>query len=158
VSEGFNAYKAAAQGRSVRTFTLWIYIVVVCVLLAVIIPQLDLFGGPEASEPNTNKLAIGKSAKIEKVVIGVSRLQRTTNSDSVSLQSLRENRIRLVNANSELLLSGYKPADAVFRRIKDGSPWFGEIGFFFYGKGASSLLGPPAEARSIVNPYALLVP
>lgn len=52
----------------------------------------------------------------------------------------------------------YQPSTPVFEGIESNRPWFGTVGYFFYGVGPGAGVGPAAASRLILNPYALVYP
>ncbi len=55
-----------------------------------------------------------------------------------------------------VLVRDYTPLQEVFGAIKDGKPWWGISGQFYYGKSDKSPEGLSEESRWIVNPYFLV--
>jgi len=52
--------------------------------------------------------------------------------------------------------SVYRPSEYVYGRIRDGRPWWGIDGLYYYGTGELSIRGPSEESRFLVNPYLLV--
>jgi hypothetical protein len=104
-------------------------------------------------KPNRNALAIGKSAKAEKIDIVI---QSPVELDFYSKDDVLKLRQDAVEQYPELLAHKYSPSDAVFGKIVDGLPWWGIEGQFFYYRGEKSITGASEEARFILNPYILV--
>lgn len=56
----------------------------------------------------------------------------------------------------QLLQGRYAPSEAVFGQIVDDKPWWGILGYCFYGNGPKSIDGPSEESRFIMNPFLLV--
>ncbi len=61
-----------------------------------------------------------------------------------------------VAEHPELADSNYVPSDNVFGQIASDRPWWGILGFSYYGRGNHSIDGPSEESRFIVNPFLLV--
>lgn len=56
----------------------------------------------------------------------------------------------------QLIKGDYQPSEEVFGGIEDGRPWWGMLGFCYYGNGERSIEGLSVHSRFIVNPYLLV--
>jgi hypothetical protein len=106
-------------------------------------------------QPNRNRLAIGKAAKVDTVAISIQTPVELDFKTKAQVLQLRQDAVQL---HPELLVGKYIPSEAVFGQIVDGLPWWGMYGEFYYGKGDQSIAGPSEETRFIMNPYLLAAP
>lgn len=101
-------------------------------------------------------LATGSAAKITSPLeISATRPIELDGKTRAEILDLRK---YFVLQHKELLRADYTPSPAVFGAIADGVSWYGEEGFFVYGKGASCNRGRSVEGRALLNPFQLLTP
>lgn len=105
--------------------------------------------------PNHNVLAIGSRSSLPPGDSIEITLKPPVDLDFMTRTEVYELRREAVNCYPALLDGRYKPSDAVFKQIKDGHPWWGIPGEFYYGPGEQSILGASEESRFILNPYLL---
>jgi len=67
-----------------------------------------------------------------------------------------EIRRRAVLDHKELADDNYRPSEAVFGKIQDGTAWWGLQGLYYYGTGDKSNEGLSGESRFIANPFLLI--
>lgn len=103
--------------------------------------------------PNQNQLALGDRAKLETLDLP---LQAPTELDFATKAEVFRLRTEAVLKHPDLIIGGYRPANAVFGQIEDGLPWWGTLGNFYYGSGEKSIEGLAEESRFILNPYLLV--
>jgi len=61
-----------------------------------------------------------------------------------------------INRVSSLAPSHYEPNMAIWGQIQDGKPWWGVLGYYYYGPGEHSIDGPSYLSQFIINPYLLV--
>jgi len=117
---------------------------------------LSLFLAGCHSAPEANLLAVGAQASTtETLSIDLNRpidLNLKTNEEVLSLRRF------FVEQRAALLAKPYKPSSYVFGELKDRSFWWGEAGYFVFGKGAKASQGRSVEGRYLLNPFLLLAP
>jgi hypothetical protein len=126
-------------------------VIVVLVVLNLIAIGSWLYLRPR---PNKNALAIGANATITRpvdiAIVPPVELDYQSRRDVLAMRS------EAVYHYPELIQGDYRPSDHVFRQIKNGLPWWGMAGQFYYGSGDQSIDGPSEESRFIMNPYLLV--
>lgn len=123
------------------------------ILLAFVALCLIVYWIIRLPKPNRNALAIGDLAVLSTLDIVI---QSSIELDFLSKAEVLSHRTAAVYRYPELLLGDYQPSEAVFGQIKDGLPWWGLAGRFYYGQGEESIVGPAEESRFILNPYLLV--
>lgn len=125
--------------------------IIVLVVLNVIVVGTWLYLQPR---PNRNALAIGPAAAtagpVDITIVPPVELGFLSRAEILAMRS------EAVDRYPELIQGRYRPSDHVFRQIKNGAPWWGMIGQFYYGPGDYSIDGPSEESRFIMNPYLLV--
>ncbi len=88
---------------------------------------------------------------------GVIRINPALPSDlsGLTLSGILEMRRHLVSLQPGLS-SAYSPTPEIYSAINPKHPWFGMIGFYYFGIGANVDVGPAVASRLLLNP-ALLV-
>jgi hypothetical protein len=65
-------------------------------------------------------------------------------------------RQKYIHQIPSLAPANYQPNMDVFGQIQDGKPWWGVLGFYYYGPGQESIEGPSYYSQFIANPYLLV--
>lgn len=125
----------------------------VLLVVAMAIAALQATGFFRSSR-NRNQLVLGKRAPA-KQIIGLFKPQAF---GGLTREKIFKMRSDVVRQHRDLLQNDYRPADVVFKRIKDGAAWYSLPGFFYYGPGEKSVDGPSSESRFVVNPFLLVAP
>jgi len=100
-----------------------------------------------------NELAIGTSAKTYgSIDIPIEPPADFNFKSRAEIFALREKEI---NKHFALLREPYQPDKSVFGAMKDGKPWWGDVGRAYYGSGENSIKGKSIVSRSILNPFLL---
>ncbi len=115
------------------------------------IPRAPGRAGPHAGAPATNRLAIGRNAKVEGA-LSVD-IHEPIELDGLTKDEILELRRHEVDRRPELVSGPYSPAETVFGQIIDRKPWWGITGQFYFGPGPQSTAGPAEESRFVMNPF-----
>ena len=125
-------------------------------LLSILVLLLVMIGivlGISENRRNRNKLAVGELAQVEFVRVVI---EPPVEFDFKAREEILQLRQEAAARYSVLLSGRYKPSYDIFHQIKDGKPWYGVEGQFYYGTGERSIEGVSEEARFILNPYLLV--
>jgi hypothetical protein len=121
--------------------------------LAVLALALGIAAVLRLPRKNTNLLAIGHRATIERVEVP---LASPSELDGMSRADVFRFREYAVGPQPALLVGPYQPSAGVFGQVEDRRPWWGIAGQYFYGNGERSAEGPSEESRFIGNPFLLV--
>lgn len=102
----------------------------------------------------SNRMLLGDEATVK----GPYRisLEKPQELDGLSYVQVLRKRVDAVDKHAALLASPYAPSDGIYGMIRGGRPWWGTIGYFYFGPGSRSADGPSEEARFLLNPFLLV--
>ena len=102
-----------------------------------------------------NKVAVAAKSKVKNSIRVP--MVKPVSFKGQSKQQILDLRKKMVATHPDLISGVYKPYNSIFGAIDDKLPWFGLAGFYGYGKGKNSVIGPAYESRFILNPCCLLM-
>lgn len=102
---------------------------------------------------NSNRLAVGREAKTNKIVEVQLNFPVQFNYKSKSeILEMRSNELR---KHPELIHGTYSPYEPIWQ-MEDGKPWWGTAGAAVFDSGERSMEGPAEESRFVMNPFMLV--
>ncbi len=114
---------------------------------------VDFFPPPEPTD-SSNSLNIGKNSKIAgQINIPINPRQNFNFKKRDEILAFRR---AAVAKFPDLLKSPYVPTPAVFDRMEDGKPWWGEAGLFYFSSGKKSISGRSERSAIVLNPFMLV--
>lgn len=144
------------QGDSDNRLTNYRQLLLLSLLCIGIVWLIEYPIRPVYAAVNTNTLLIGNRALLdgpyELPVIDPQEF------DGLTKPQIYRLRKQSVWQHPLLMDANYHPSDEVFGGIRDGSPWWGLQGQFYFGRGPRSPEGLSEESRFVLNPYLLVAP
>jgi hypothetical protein len=108
----------------------------------------------DTKKESANRLLLGwRTPNRETISIA---LKDPEDYDGLTRRQILDRRATHVLRNETLLKGGYTPTAAVFDDLRDGRPWWGLDGVYFFGAGPQSAAGPSEASRWLANPYLLM--
>lgn len=118
-------------------------------------PEADLSKDFEGSLNNDNRM------RYDGEITNYSRAVKIPINDMIDFdfktkEEILELRKQSVLQHPELVNNAYQPSENVFGQIQDNKPWWGVLGFSYYGDGPKSIEGVSWHSRFVLNPYLLV--
>ena len=132
------------RNRSSRS--LWVILAILALLAIGLVLTL-------VRRQNQNRLALGRAGYAGPLRIPISA---PTELDFLPKNEVLALRSASATSATELIQGGYEPSIEVFGQIEDHLPWWGFLGYYYFGAGEASIEGLSEESRFILNPYLVV--